>query len=108
MTTPRAGIVVAAAGRRVDAADAPRRFPPDHESLVADRLRDLYDHRGVRLLVSSAACGADLLGLEVASQLGIRRVVVLPNDVASFREHSVVDRGAEWGPRFDRVIRELE
>lgn len=102
------GIVVASAGRRVDAADAPRRFPMDHESLVSDRLRDLYEHRGVQVLVSSAACGADLLGLEVASELGVRRIVVLPHDVATFRKLSVVDRGEAWGPRFDRVIRELE
>jgi len=108
MSGSRPGVVVASAGRRVDAAGAPRRFPPDHESVVANRLHDLYEHRGVKLLVSSAACGADLLGLEVASQLGIRRIVVLPHDVAMFREQSVADRGADWGPRFDRVIRELE
>jgi hypothetical protein len=108
MVTARARIIVASAGRRIDAADGPRRFPSDHESLVADRLRDLYEQRGVTQLVSSAACGADLLGLEIAGDLGIRRVVVLPHDAVTFRRQSVVDRGVAWGPRFDRVIRELE
>jgi hypothetical protein len=55
-------------------------------------------------VVGSAACGSDLLVLEAAGRLGIRRRVVLPFDHAVFRGTSVADRPGDWGPRFDAVI----
>ena len=59
-------------------------------------------------LVSSAACGSDLLALEAAGELGIRRCVILPFDTATFRKQSVVDRPGDWGPLFDRIVSEVE
>jgi hypothetical protein len=32
---------------------------------------------------------------------------VLPWDRARFRDRSVIDRGIEWGPAFDRVINDV-
>jgi hypothetical protein len=58
-------------------------------------------------LVCSAACGADLVALDAADELGIRRRVILPFEEARFRKTSVVDRGAEWGPLFDRIMADL-
>ena len=60
------------------------------------------------MLVSSAACGADLIALDLARGLGIRRSIVLPFAAERFRETSVVDRPGEWGPVFDRVLKESE
>ncbi len=59
------------------------------------------------MLVCSAACGADLLALDVAGDLGIEREVVLPFDSASFREVSVVDRPGHWEELYDRIIEEV-
>jgi hypothetical protein len=102
-------MVVALAGRRVDApgADTPR-FPPANENSVADRLRRALEELGATAVVSSAACGADLVALEVAGTMGLRRVVVLPWDRERFRELSVVDRGQTWGERYDRVVDQVE
>ena len=58
-------------------------------------------------LVSSAACGSDLLALKAAGDLGIRRRVILPFDQATFRDQSVVDRPGDWGPLFDRILSEV-
>jgi hypothetical protein len=58
------------------------------------------------VLVSSAACGADLLALDAARTLGIRRRIVLPFDASRFRASSVVDRAGEWGPLFDSLYEE--
>jgi hypothetical protein len=58
--------------------------------------------------VSSAACGADLLALDVAGEIGIARHVILPFDPARFRAGSVTDRTGDWGPLFDRVIGEVK
>ena len=55
-------------------------------------------------LVCSAACGADLVGLEAAEQLDLRRRIVLPFPPPRFRETSVIDRSEEWGPVFDHQI----
>lgn len=57
-------------------------------------------------LVCSAACGADLLGLEAASELGVRRRIVLPFAAERFRETSVLDRPGTWGELYDHVIAE--
>lgn len=75
--------------------------------MVEERIRKCFQ-KGVRVLVCSAACGSDLLALGVASELGIRRRVVLPFARALFRETSVADRPGDWGVRYDRVLNEVE
>ena len=97
--------VVALAGRRVDPPnpDTPR-FPPENVGLVRERVRAFLEERRAVALVCSAACGADLVALEAAGALGLRRRVVLPFDPATFRETSVTDRPGDWGPRYDGVI----
>jgi hypothetical protein len=58
----------------------------------------------VSALIASGACGADLLGLDVARHAGIRRRLILPFAIDRFRESSVVDRPGNWGPLFDDLI----
>jgi hypothetical protein len=102
-------MVIALAGRRVDAPDAAqKRFPAENASAVKLQIRDFLQSHYARALVSAAACGADILALEAAGELGLRRRVVLPFDKATFRASSVVDRGGDWGERYDRIISEVE
>src|SRR5262245_9423389 len=102
-------MVIALAGRRVDASDAAqKRFPAENASAVKRRIRDFLQSHDARAWVCAAACGADILALEAAGELGLRRRVVLPFDKATFRASSVVDRGGDWGERYDRVISEVE
>jgi hypothetical protein len=97
--------VIALAGRRVDAADtAPPRFPLSNVPLVRRQLADLLVQERALALVSSAACGADLLALEEAERLGVQRRIVLPFPPERFRDTSVVDRPGDWGPLFDRIL----
>jgi hypothetical protein len=97
-----------AAGRRIDAAGAePPRFPLEHVETVRERTRELMLELRPQWLVSSAACGVDLIAQSVAMQLGIARRIVLPFGADQFRNTSVVDRPGDWGPIFDRVIAQL-
>lgn len=97
--------VAALAGRRPDPADAETaRFPLANAAAVRAGLKEVLRESGAQTLVASAACGADLLGLQAAGELGMRRVVVLPFDADRFRESSVVDRPGEWGDAYDAVI----
>lgn len=101
-------LVVALAGRRVDPADAPtERFPLRNAAEVQERLSGLFAERDATALVSSAACGADLLALAAAEALGLRRRVVLPFEPERFRRTSVTDRPGSWGAAFDRVVERL-
>jgi hypothetical protein len=89
----------------VDAPNAlPVRFPAANLATVRERIRAVLTEVIATVVVASAACGADLLALDVARELGIRCAIVLPWDRADFREISVVDRGGEWGGMFDRVV----
>ncbi|MFN0122966.1 MAG: hypothetical protein ACKV2V_20895 [Blastocatellia bacterium] len=98
-------MVIALAGRRVDAPGADiKRFPAENAAAVAARIREFLVTHEARALVSAAACGADIIALEVAGELGLRRRVVLPFDRAAFRAMSVVDRGAAWGARYDQIL----
>jgi hypothetical protein len=98
-------MIVALAGRRIDApGTSPPRFPAANEALVSARLRDALGELGATVIAGSAACGADLVALEVAGSMDLRRCVVLPWDRETFRRRSVVDRGESWGERFDRVV----
>jgi hypothetical protein len=100
-------MVVALAGRRVDPPGAERpRFPLANVEAVAERLWTILLDLEPRVLVCSAACGADLLALDAARTLGISRRIVLPFDASRFRASSVVDRPGEWGPLFDSLYKE--
>lgn len=103
-------MIIALAGRRVDAIDAKQsRFPAEPENIerVRRRLHALFVSHGSIAMVSSAACGADLLALEEAGRLCLRRKVVLPFSRAKFRSISVIDRPGNWGPLFDREVGEV-
>lgn len=105
------GTTIALAGRRIDAAGAqPSRFPLENAPVVRERIEALLVRHRAQALVSSAACGADLLALEAAGALRLRRVVVLPFSADRFRVESVTDRpGGEerWGKAFDQVLLEV-
>jgi hypothetical protein len=104
-------MIIALAGRRVDAPDAKSvRFPstPENVETVRKRVRDLLQAKGASALVSSAACGADLLALSAAGALGVRRIVVLPFERAKFRETSVTDRPGEWDSLYDHILDEVQ
>ena len=97
--------IVAFAGRRIDApGSAAPRFPSDQLERVARELGAFFDARSVRAVVGSAACGADILILEAARERGLETHIVLPFDAARFRETSVIDRGRDWGPRYDQAL----
>jgi hypothetical protein len=98
--------VVALSGRRIDAPGDPPAFPLERRHAVATAIRARLIDADARLLVCSAACGADLLALDAAAGLGIRRRVILPFPVAVFRQRSVTDRPGDWGPLFDSVCEE--
>ena len=97
--------VVAVAGRRIDAPDAAMtRFPLHNRDRIHQAIASALRWEPVSALISSGACGADLLALDVARRAGIRRRVILPFAVDHFRESSVVDRPGNWGALFDGLI----
>lgn len=98
-------IIVALAGRRIDAEGAPVRFPLKQAPSVKGRLTRLLRALQPDALICSAACGADLLALEAAAALNIPVTIVLPFTPERFRETSVVDRPGDWGRRFDAVMK---
>ena len=104
-------MIAALAGRRIDPAHpTTARFPHARIDNVERALRATFEADGVEVLVCAAACGADLLALSVATQLGIRRRIVLPFAPALFREHSVADRpdAYPWCELYDRFIAEAK
>jgi hypothetical protein len=109
MSTAQIGAVVALAGRRIDAVDASTpSFPLTYRNMVAGAIHARLLEVNAATLVSSAACGADLLALDAAGVLDIRRRIVLPFDKNRFRAASVADRPGKWGELFDRVCAEAE
>ncbi|MFN0119621.1 MAG: hypothetical protein ACKV2V_03875 [Blastocatellia bacterium] len=75
--------------------------------MVKLRVRKFLQSHGARGLVCAAACGADILALEAAVELGIRCRIALPFNRAAFRAMSVVDRGGDWGVRYDKLLDEI-
>lgn len=102
-------MVIALVGRRIDPSDlALPVFPYTAVQRVRKRIHDILKDSDAKALVCSAACGADLIALEAAGELGIRRRIVLPFEPARFRETSVTDRPGDWGPAFDRILEEVK
>ncbi len=101
-------MVAVLAGRRVDSADASAaRFPMQNVEKVKEKLKHFFIANSIDYLVCSAACGADLIALDIAGQLNISRKMVLPFDAETFRSSSVTDRPGNWGELFDTVYKEL-
>lgn len=102
-------MIIALAGRRIDAIDATQtRFPLQNAGLVKARVRAKFEELGASLLVCSAACGADLIALSEAGALGMRRKVVLPFGRQRFRESSVADRPGDWTGLYDQIMDQIE
>ena len=98
-------IVVALAGRRIDADSAEvTRFPSDNIGRVRKGLNETFNSIGASVLVCSAACGADLLALQIANERGMKFCVVLPYNEADFKRTSVVDRPGIWGPQYESLL----
>jgi hypothetical protein len=97
--------IVALAGRRIDPPSAETtRFPARNIERVG---RDIYQElkkQSARWLVSSAAAGADLLGVNAAINLGITPRIVLSPSVQEFARMSVEDRGPYWIQEFKKAI----
>lgn len=102
-------MIIALAGRRTDAREAAvPRFPLENSPAVRESIRRVLVEKKATALVCAAACGADLLALDAAGELGIQRHIILPFATQRFRAASVVDRPGEWGSLFDRIISEVE
>jgi hypothetical protein len=93
------------AGRRTDAVGGEPRFPLANVALVRGRLRDLFHAYSGSALFCAAACGADLIALELAEELKVPAWIVLPFAPALFLASSVEDRPGAWGPIFERQVR---
>jgi class 3 adenylate cyclase len=94
-------------GHRVDEAhrSAPR-FPPEREPHVRAALMKWLEDNRIRVGVSSAANGADILFLETLQSLkGSDTRVVLPFSEDQFIRESVLNGVDEsWAPRFRAVL----
>ncbi len=108
-----AATIIAFAGRRIDEPDATTpRFPLTQVAVVRGQIEAVFLREHVKTLICSAACGADLIALQVAQNLGIAYRIVLPFAPEEFRVTSVMDRpGSEewnWGMLFDQAIDEAK
>ena len=105
-STQHSGAIVALGGRRIDPEPTPTpRFPFDEVDRVGMEIADRLRRLDAVALVCSAACGADLIALDAAQEMGLRTRIILPFSAGRFRKTSVVDRPRPefWGNIFDRV-----
>ena len=97
--------IVAFTGHMIDAGNrASPRFPAALEPAVKAALRESLAAISPAAVYASAACGCDLLCLEIARELGAETHVVLPFPAAEFRRVSVEFAGGSWADRFDRAL----
>ena len=97
--------VVAFSGHMIDAPGrTPPRFPASDEARVRELVMERMAALAPAAAYGSAACGADLLFLETARELGCETHVVLPFPAGDFRRTSVDYAGADWAARFERAL----
>jgi hypothetical protein len=100
------GPIIVEGGRRVDAPDAKvARFPPQSVPEVRKKIRQVLENQKPVAIVSAAACGADLLLLDVAGEMHVPRYVLLPSEPEEFRVSSVTDRPGNWGELYSKALR---
>ncbi len=92
-------------GHMIDAPGRPApRFPPALEPAAREALRARLAAVSPLAVYVSAACGADLLCLELARERGCETHVVLPFPPGEFRRASVDFASGDWGARFDGAL----
>lgn len=102
-------MIAALAGRLIDEQNAETiRFPLENTDSVRGQILELFKKESVTVLISSAACGADLLALDAAGELEVERRIILPFAREKFREKSVTSRPGNWGNLFDKIFDEVE
>jgi hypothetical protein len=90
-------VVVSYAGRLPGTVD----FPDQNVDFVREQVGRLIANLRPRVVVGSAAAGADLLVVEAALKAGGEAKIVLAGTTSEFRESSVAGRGIEWERLFD-------
>lgn len=101
--------VVVVAGRRIDAPDAAvTRFPLHNRDRIRQAIAFALGSEPVSAIISSGACGADLLALDAARDAGIRRRVILPFEIDRFKKTSVMDRPGDWAALFDGLVADAD
>jgi hypothetical protein len=78
-------------------------FPQHLEAAVREQIRARLQLLRPVAAYGSAACGTDILCLEVMREIGGETHITLPFAPAEFRKISV-DYAPGWGERFDRVL----
>ena len=97
--------VIVFAGHMIDAPDRPApRFPAALAPAVEAALRERFAQFHRPIVYSSAACGADLIGIEVALDAGAEVNIVLPFERVDFVRTSVAIGGEGWIERFDAAL----
>jgi class 3 adenylate cyclase/tetratricopeptide (TPR) repeat protein len=97
--------VMAFVGHMIDAPGRTEpRFPAELASAVRAALRERLARLHQPIVYTSAACGADLIFIEAAQEIGAEVNVVLPFEREDFVRTSVIVGGDEWLGRFDAAL----
>lgn len=96
--------VVAFVGHMIDAPGRAPRFPASLAPAVAVAIREQLTRLHKPIVYTSAACGADLLCIEAALQIGAEVNIVLPFDRVDFVRTSVAVGGEGWSERFEHAL----
>ena len=93
-------------GHMIDAPERSEpRFPQHMAEEVRRRIREKIERLRPAAAYGSAACGSDILCLEVVRELGGELHIVLPFPADQFRSESVEFCGqGDWGERFQRLL----
>lgn len=95
-------MIVIYTGRRPSAEGGG--FPATGQAWVVERLDRLLAGLRPRLVVGSAAAGADLLVLAAALGAGAAALVLITEDRRVFRSASVEDKGPAWSAAYDALL----
>jgi class 3 adenylate cyclase len=97
--------VVAFAGHMIDHPNrAAPRFPQSMSETVARQLHERVREMRAPIIYTSAACGSDLLLIEVAKEMAAEVNIVLPFDRDDFVRTSVALAGDDWVRRFEVAL----
>ncbi len=96
--------IVACSGHLIDSPGKNRRFPQEAEEIVRSKIEKKLSEIGATCGYSSAACGTDILFLEVMAERGGETHIFLPFRKDEFIQTSVQREGTDWIDRFEKVL----
>lgn len=101
--------IVVFTGQMIDTPDQrEKKFLPEMETFVKEKIKEKIDQIDAKIGYSSASCGSDILFIECMLERGAEVNIILPFEQEDFLKTNVKHAGPRWETRFRNCLQQAK